>query len=491
VTRPPVGIALIALAWALPALAGWTALGPHPRAALLAALPLAIAGVAVLNRGPRLALLLAGAAVAVHLLTYDPFFDPNCERTCLAAPAPLSTVLGLRPATLLATGLALAAAIATVAQRPPLRPWPVRLACAGTAALTVAAIGAPLAYHAGVAGTLISAAAVLTPAAVCADWLRVRHVRRRVQRAVAQLSAAVSGALRGPVLAVHFAAAGEPPEPTGAAPTWLDGAGRPVSNDARDAAVLFDGGIPAVRLILAPRADRGLAAAAITPAMRLALLNARLRANAEHQLAELRASQRRIVEAADAERRRIERDLHDGAQQRLVAVTMQLSSARTAALAGVGPATPLDAFAEADGHVRRALAALRAQSSESFAAVLATEGLEAAVEDLVARCPVRAALSVARSGAELGWPAQRAALAAVAEALDNVARHAGASRAWVDIADDGSWLTVRVTDDGPGSATVGDGLTAVADRAGALGGRLRLFSPLGAGTTVEVSLPCA
>jgi signal transduction histidine kinase len=95
------------------------------------------------------------------------------------------------------------------------------------------------------------------------------------------------------------------------------------------------------------------------------------------------------------------------------------------------------------------------------------------------------------SGAALGWPAQRAALAAVAEVLDNVARHAPASQARIGIADSGGWLTVQGTDDGPGGATIGDGLTAVADRAGALGGRLRLLSPLGAGTTVVVTLPCA
>jgi signal transduction histidine kinase len=476
------GVALIVLGWLLPAFASWIALGPYPRAALLAAPPLAVAGVAVLGRTHlRAALPLAGAAVAAHLLTYDPFFDPACDRTCLSAPAPLSTVVGTRPATLIVFGLTLAAAVAAGSAR---QSWPLWLAGAGTATLTVLAVGAPLVDRAGTADALLTAAAVLAPGAVGAAALRVRYVRRRVLRAVAQLSGSVpAGALRGPVVAVHFAVA-----ETGSAAadlTWLDGAGRPVPDEDRAAAVLHDGATPAVRLVLGRRGDRDLALAAITPATRLALENARLRATATFQLTELQASQRRIVEAADGERRRIERDLHDGAQQRLVAVTMLLRSAAAGSDAALG------AITEADGHVRQALAALRAQSAESFAAVLATEGLEAAVEDLVARFPVPVESTVTLSGAALGWPAQRAALAAVAEVLDNVARHAPASRARIGIADSDGWLTVQGTDDGPGGATIGDGLTAVADRAGALGGRLRLRSPLGAGTTVVVTLPCA
>ncbi|RZU76888.1 histidine kinase [Micromonospora kangleipakensis] len=488
-----VGSGLIGLGWLLPALATWPAPGPYPRAALLAAAPLALAGVAVLlnpvGRRRWLACGLAGVALVLHVLAYDPFFDPACDRSCLAAPVPLSTVVGPRQTALLVTATALAAAVAAVGAR---RPLPVRLAGAGTAALTVAAVGAPLAGRPGAAGALMTGAALLAPAEVWAEALRVRRVRRRVQRAVSQLS----GDPGDPVVAVHFALpAGADGQRdvhgTGhtADSVWLDGAGRPVPDDGRAAALLLDRGAPAVRLVLGLRVEPAVALAAVTPAARLALQNARLRAAVNYQLAEVQASQRRIVEAADAERRRIERDLHDGAQQRLVAVTMQLRSARALS----GDAAFDAALVEAEEHVRQALAALRAQSSESLAAVLAAEGLEAAVEDLVARAPgtARADLAVALSSAPLGWPAQRAALAAVGEALDNAARHAPGGGARVSVEDDGDRLTVRVTDDGPGGARVGDGLTAVADRAGALGGELRLHSPPGGGTTVVVSLPCA
>jgi signal transduction histidine kinase len=133
---------------------------------------------------------------------------------------------------------------------------------------------------------------------------------------------------------------------------------------------------PALRLVLGPRADPALTLAAISPAGRLALQNARLRAAGEFQVAAVRASRRRIVEAADAERRRIERDLHDGAQQRLVAVTMAMSSARSRA-----DAATARALTTAEAHVRQALTALRTLSSESYSEVLAMEGLEAALED--------------------------------------------------------------------------------------------------------------
>ncbi|MGN9907754.1 sensor histidine kinase [Phytohabitans sp. LJ34] len=456
------GIAVIGLAWLLPTFAGWSPLGPYPRALLLAAPPLAVAGVAVLLGGRQPApILLASAAVAAHALTYDPFYDTSCERTCLAAPAPLSTVVDNRTATALVTGLTLAAALVAIRRsRPPL----VWTAGAATAALTVATIATG-------ADPLPAAGAALTSAAVSAEAIRVQLVRRRVRRAVAQLAGAA------PAIAAHFSVPGDG--------RWVDSAGRPLPQDGGPAAILLDRDTPAVRLLLTPHADPARTLAALTPADRLALQNARLRAAGAFQLDEIQASQRRIVQTADAERRRIERDLHDGAQQRLVAVAMHLGSARPQADTATAAA-----IAAATHHVRQALAALRAQSSES-SEVLATEGLTAAIEDLTDRAAVDVDLHVALTGTSITWPAQRAAVAVVAEGLDNVARHAGTGQASVNVADDGTELTIRITDNGPGGAFPGPGLTALADRAGALGGHFQLVSPAGAGTTIVVTLPCA
>ncbi|MFC5006035.1 hypothetical protein ACFPIJ_50460, partial [Dactylosporangium cerinum] len=285
-----IGIAVIGLAWLLPALAAWPPLGAYPRAALLAAPPLAIAGVALLIDGRRrIAIALSGFAAAVHVLTYDPFYDPACHWTCLAAPVPLSSVVGLRTATLVVSGLALAATVAAIRQREPGRKL-VRhgrgllIACAGSALLTVAAISAPLADRATAARPLATLGALLAGAAVLAKAFHVRHVRGQVQRAVAQLA----GTVTGPVIAVRFALPG--------GTMWLDGAGRPAPDGDGPAVVLFDGDRPAIRLLLGSRTNPALTLAAIGPASRLALHNARLRAAGEYQLAEIRASQRRIVE---------------------------------------------------------------------------------------------------------------------------------------------------------------------------------------------------
>jgi signal transduction histidine kinase len=257
-------------------------------------------------------------------------------------------------------------------------------------------------------------------------------------------------------------------------------------DDDRPATVVHDRTGPAIRLVSAPRSAPARILEALTPAGRLALQNARLRAAAAFQVSEIRASQRRIVETADAERRRIERDLHDGAQQRLVAVAMHLASARSRA----DPGTAV-AIAAAERHVRQALGALRANSGEASGEVLATEGLAAALEDLTDRAAIDVDLRVALTGVAIAWPAQRAAVAAVAEGLHNATRHAATGRASVHVADDGAQLTVRVADAGAGGAVPGPGLLALADRAGALGGRFQVASPIGAGTAIVMSLPCA
>jgi signal transduction histidine kinase len=191
------------------------------------------------------------------------------------------------------------------------------------------------------------------------------------------------------------------------------------------------------------------------------------------------------VEATDLERRRIERDLHDGAQQRLVAVAMHLSSARQRSVTGSS-----NAIIEGEAHVREALAALRDLSHDSLTAVLGAEGLEAGVEDLVATCPLRVEVQLALSAGPLPQPVQMAAYLTVAAGLDNVATHARTDRAWVSAVQEAETLTVRVVDTGSGGAVIGPGLTAIADRAGALGGTFDLASDPQDGTTVTVRLPC-
>jgi signal transduction histidine kinase len=465
------GVALVGLGWLLPTFAGWAPLGPYPRALVLAAPPLAIAGVALLLGGRlRTAILLAAGAVAVHALTYDPFLDPDCVRTCLATPVPLATVISRPATTAVVTGLTLAAGVLAVGRPRPTLVW---LAGAGTAGLTAVGVGTGSALP-------LAAGAALLSTAVWARTIRSRRVRQRVRRAVAELTgtAPATRSSAPSAVAAHFTVPG--------GGQWVDDAGRPVPDDDRPAAVLHDRTGPAIRLIPAPRTDPARTLDALTPAGRLALHNARLRASGAFQLSEIRASQRRIVETADAERRRIERDLHDGAQQRLVAVAMHLASARGRA----DPATG-EAIVAAEHEVRQALAALRAHSGESSGEVLATEGLAAALEDLADRAAIDVDLHVALTGTAITWPAQRAAVAAVAEGLDNATRHAATGRASVHVADDGARLTVRVADAGSGGAVPGPGLVALADRAGALGGSCRVASPTGAGTTIVMSLPCA
>ena len=267
---------------------------------------------------------------------------------------------------------------------------------------------------------------------------------------------------------------------------WVDSTGRELPPAERQpAVVLNDTDGPALRLILSQRADAGHVAASITPAQRLALENARLRAVGVLRLTEVRASQHRIVELGDVERRRIERDLHDGAQQRLVAVTMQLSSARQrSGSAGAGP------MAAGEAHVKRALAGLRELSHNSLAAVLTAEGLGAAIDDLVATSSLRIDLQHTFLESKLSGPVQTTAYLTIRAALDNVAAHAGVAHARVTIVETGGALVVSIVDRGRGGACMGIGLTAVADRVGALGGHLLLTSTPAGGTTLTAQLPC-
>jgi signal transduction histidine kinase len=203
---------------------------------------------------------------------------------------------------------------------------------------------------------------------------------------------------------------------------------------------------------------------------------------------ELRASRARIVCAADAARRRIERDLHDGAQQRLVSVSLQLSLARRRMSAD--PGDGLEFVDRAGEELRLALAELRELARGIHPATLSERGLRPAVDALASRCTVPVEID--------GMPERRfatgieaAAYFTIAEALTNVAKYAEATSATVRGSVVRDSLVVEVCDDGVGGADAahGSGLTGLADRVRAQGGTLSVMSPAGAGTTVRAVLP--
>jgi signal transduction histidine kinase len=269
---------------------------------------------------------------------------------------------------------------------------------------------------------------------------------------------------------------------------WVDEAGRDVEfPTGPDRAVTFVGTDLAAIVHDPVFLDQPAMLEAAGSAARFALENERLQAELQVQLAELRESRARIVRAGDEERRRLERDLHDGAQQRLLAVGMALQLLRTSETGEVS-AKLLD---ETEAEVQAALADLRELARGIHPAVLTDHGLDAAVRTLAERAPVP--VEIGATDKRLPGEVETAVYFIVAEALANVAKHSRASKAWVRIEQRNGAVRVEVGDDGAGGAALDDGtgLRGLADRAGALDGRLSVDSPLGGGTRVLVEIPCA
>jgi signal transduction histidine kinase len=222
---------------------------------------------------------------------------------------------------------------------------------------------------------------------------------------------------------------------------------------------------------------------------RLARENEALRSEVEAQLAEVRASRARIVEASDTARRRLERDLRDGAQRRLAAVGSILRSARAGVDAAAEPelARTLEQAIE---ELEEGVDELRSLARGLHPAILTDEGLIAALGALASRSPVAVRLR-ADSIVALPTAVESAAYFVVAEALTNVVKHARASQAQVTVQWHGRELLVEVSDDGSGGASLdaGSGLRGLSDRVEALGGRLQLYSPAPGGTLLRVELP--
>jgi signal transduction histidine kinase len=300
------------------------------------------------------------------------------------------------------------------------------------------------------------------------------------------VQAALSRALGDPSLAVAF---------------WLPAEHRYVDTDGqavdlggsarvtRAVTMLEDGGRSVAALVHDPSLlDEAGTVDACAAAAKLALENARLQAELLAQLGEVRASRARIVSAGDAERRRIERDLHDGAQQRLLGIRLSLRLARGRLDGESGDLD--DLLTEAEAELAGTLEDLRALARGIHPAVLTEEGLSAAVEALARRASVPVTLA-ALPDRRLPAQVEAAAYYVAAEALANVAKHAHATAVTVSVKPTDDRLVIDIRDDGAGGAraTAGGGLVGLQDRLAALDGLLLVEDSPGTGTCVHAEIP--
>jgi signal transduction histidine kinase len=276
--------------------------------------------------------------------------------------------------------------------------------------------------------------------------------------------------------------------------SWADLDGRPMELPAPDSGrattVIDRDGARVAALVHHPSLDdEPQLLDAVSAAAGIALENGRLHAELRARLEELRGSRGRVIEAGQKERERLERDLHDGAQQRLIALALDLSLLE--ARLGDDP----DAQASLDQarrEIAMSLEELRAVARGIHPAVVTGHGLAVALESLAARAPVPVRLRVEVDG-RVKEQLEVAAYYVVCESLANIGKHAQATSATIDVMRTGGQVVVEIVDDGIGGADSerGTGLRGLADRVEALGGRLRVWTPRGGGTRVRAEMPCA
>jgi signal transduction histidine kinase len=276
---------------------------------------------------------------------------------------------------------------------------------------------------------------------------------------------------------------------------YVDSSGHPVElpqpGSERAATVVEREGEPIAALLHDPAlAENNELVQSVCAAAALTLENARLQAELLARLTELQASRARLVEATDSERRRIERDLHDGTQQRLVSIAMALGLAESKLAADRPEVEPV--LREAREALAVALAELRELTQGIRPAILVERGLAAALDDLSRRAALPVRLDVAVRH-RLPEQVESAAYFVASEALANAAKHSHASEVRLAASREGALLVLEVADDGIGGAASGggSGLRGLADRVEALGGMLTVSSPPGRGTTVRAEIPCA
>jgi signal transduction histidine kinase len=455
----------------------------------------------------------AGAGLVLGLLPAL-FFDPG-RQGCGLCPANLALVRpepGLADGLLRAgivLGLAWAVVLVMVGARrlgkasPPLRRmlWPV-LAPAGGYLLLA---GADFA-HSLPRGTLSNdpleyrlwlgqaALLVLMALGIASGWVRDRRTRSAVVRLVmATAQSPPPGGLRDVLAGMLGDTSLQLAYPVGDPPRHVDAGGQPSSIEpgkGQQVTPLTRGGRTVA--ILRHRAglldDPGLVQE-VAAAARLGMENERLHAEALAQMEDLQAARARIVAAGDAARRRLERDLHDGAQQRLVGLSLALRLVR--------PRPSLDSaprltglIDQADRELRLAIDELRDLAHGIYPAVLADEGLAAAVEALAENSPIPVTVGDLPE-TRFPDPVEAAGYFLIAEA-SQLAALAGANGITVDIEPDGNRLIMKITEHGtarPGPDLETE-LSDVADRVGALGGKLRVERIPGDATTMRVEIPC-
>jgi signal transduction histidine kinase len=251
--------------------------------------------------------------------------------------------------------------------------------------------------------------------------------------------------------------------------TMIEGEGRPIAALVHDPAVLDDPGLRD----------------AVSSAARLAAANARLQAEVRAQVAELRESRRRILEAGDAERRRLELRLREGAQRRLELLAEQLRRTRLTA----GSAAATERIDRTETQLARTLEELRRLAHGLHPRVLTEAGLAGALASLAEQAPVP--VEVVAPAARLPADVEVVAYFLCSEALANISKHASASRVSISVTSNNGWVRIEIEDDGRGGADParGTGLRGLADRVEALGGTLQLESRTGAGTRLAAEIP--
>jgi signal transduction histidine kinase len=452
----------------------------------------------------------ASILLQLALMLVTPDVCPSCspappDNLLAATDSPTASDVVLIVASVVATGILAAAATVLVrrwrAATPPARRalGPVLFTGLTLIAALTALFAAQAVDSSGTAVDVVNVPAMLAfaalPFAFLAGLMRNRWTRAgavgelvaRLGVDRASLTDTLSAAMDDPTLKLAYWL----PQ----AERFVDGSGRtmdlPSERDPGRAATMVERDGERIGALVHDRSlcEEPELVSAAAAAAALAMANERLEAELRARLEDLSESRARLIEIGLAERQRLERDLHDGAQQRLVALSLQVHVARAKLTSDPEAAGAI--LDRARDELRLALEELRELARGIHPAVLTDRGLGAAIAGLASRFPMPVQV-LTTPLARLPTAVEAAAYFVVSESLANMAKHAGASRATVRVARQNGMAVVEVQDDGCGGASMesGNGLKGLADRLAGLDGRLEVVSPPGQGTTVRARIPC-